>query len=99
MIDSSNNNFIFLRRLFIQKFIFFRVYKPINRDEEILLSLNLSQYLASTEVMIFRHPQFKTIRELTFKNAISSLDLLLFYLSYYRSFNIISEVIQCIKYN
>ena len=68
-----------------------RLYKPFNKDEEILLCLSLSQYLASNEVMIMRHPEFKKLRELTFKSAISSLDLLLFYLSYHRSFNVISE--------
>jgi hypothetical protein len=52
----------------------------------------LSQYLASKEVMLLRQPQFKQIREQTLANAISSLDLILFYLGYHRSYNVLSDV-------
>ena len=68
------------------------LFKPNNRDEEILLCLLLSQYLASKEVMLFRQAQFKPIREYTFANAINSLDLLLFYMSYHRSYNVLIDV-------
>lgn len=67
------------------------VFKPQNQDEEILLCLVLSQYLASKEVMIFRQPQFNQIRELTFNNSINSLDLLVYYLSYHRSYNVLMD--------
>lgn len=73
---------------------FNRPFKPNNQDEEILLCLVLSQYLASKEVMLLRQPQFKQIREHTLANAISSLDLILFYLGYHRSYNVLSDVIR-----
>ena len=69
-----------------------RPFKPNNQDEEVLLCLVLSQYLASKEVMLLRQPQFKQIREQTLANAISSLDLMLFYLGYHRSYNVLSDV-------
>ena len=53
---------------------------------------------ASNEVMIMRHAQFKQIRELTFKNAVTALDYLIFYLAYHRSFNVIAEVISLVFY-
>ncbi len=69
-----------------------RPFKPNNQDEEILLCLLLSQYLASKEVMLLRQEQFKQIREHSLANAISSLDLILFYLGYHRSYNVLSDV-------
>ena len=56
-----------------------------------MLCLVLSQYLASKEAMIFRQPQFNQIRELTFNNSINSLDLLVYYLSYHRSYNVLLD--------
>lgn len=67
------------------------LFKPHNQDEEILLCLVLSQYLASKEVMLLRQPQFKQIREHTFNNSINSLDLLVYYLSYHRSYNVLID--------
>ena len=57
-----------------------------------LLCLSLSQYLASKEVMLLRQPQYKQTREKTFNNAISSLDLLIIYLTYRKSYPILAEV-------
>lgn len=71
-----------------QKFLF----KPTNQDEEILLCLTLSQYLASKEVMLLRQAQFKQIREYSFNNAVNSLDLLLVFLSYHRSYSVLIDV-------
>ena len=68
------------------------LYKPQNQDEEILLCLTISQHLASKEVMLLRQAQFKQIREHTFNNAVTSLDLLLVFLAYNRCYKIISEV-------
>jgi hypothetical protein len=64
----------------------------MNQDEETLLCLTLSQYLASKEVMLLRHAQFKNIREYTFNNAITSLDMLIVFLAYHRSYNILIDV-------
>jgi hypothetical protein len=69
------------------------VFKPNNLDEETLLCLTLSQYLAAKEVMLLRQPQYKQTRDKTFNNAISSLDLLIIFLTYRRSFPILTEVI------
>jgi hypothetical protein len=67
-------------------------FKPNNQEEEILLCLILSQFLASKEVMLFRQAQLKQIREYTLNNSINSLDLLLFYLAYHRSYNVLLDV-------
>jgi hypothetical protein len=69
-----------------------RLFKPNNLDEETLLCLSLSQYLASKEVMLLRQPQYKQTRDKTFNNAISSLDLLIIYLTYRKSFSLLTEV-------
>ena len=71
------------------------MFKPNNLDEETLLCLSLSQYLASKEVMLLRQPQYKQTREKTFNNAMSSLDLLIVYLAYRKSFSLLTEVISC----
>ena len=42
--------------------------------------------------MLLRQDQFKQIREHTCSNAINSLDLLLFYLGYHRSYSVLSDV-------
>ena len=43
--------------------------------------------------MLLRQAQFKQIREHTYNNAITSLDLLLIFLAYHRSYNILLDVL------
>jgi tetratricopeptide (TPR) repeat protein len=68
-----------------------KMYMPNNMSEETLLCLTLSQYLASKEVTLLRQKKYQQVRENTLNNAVSSLDLLLIFLTYRRSFTVLLD--------
>ena len=70
------------------------LYTPKNKEEEVVLLLMLSEYMARKEAILSQAPEFFGMRSTKFRDAIIAYDLTAVALSRVRNFRVLAEMLQ-----